>query len=674
MLAPSIQIERAIPGFDFDLNGKPLVPTDAKSLYSFGHLIRTFESEILTLFSRGLLSGTTHTCIGQEICQISVVRALDHPDDAVLSTHRNHGHFLTYSGDFIGLLGEVMGRECGVCGGIGGSQHLAYRHFHSNGVQGGMTAIATGLAFGRKRRNSRGIVTCFIGDGTLGQGLVYESLNLSSVWQVPVLFVVEANGIAQTTEIAQTLGGSIAARGAAFGLRTWCLDDSDPDICERTADVVRAVRSTSTPGFLIVNTRRLGPHSKGDDLRDQSEMQGIRERDPLTRLGLTLDPNERRTCEARNAAFVASLVELATESPVASSPAPPVPRFNRLRSFAPGDCETSRSTTTVRASLNDALSRLLADDRRILLGEDLHDPYGGAFKVTAGLSTAYPDRVLSTPISEAGVVGAAIGLAGDGFRPIVEVMFADFITLAFDQIYNHAVKFPGMFEHADIPLVIRTPAGGRRGYGPTHSQNPESLACAVPGLIVVFPSHRHRSGQLLSIASNQCNSPVLFLEHKLLYGEREDSADYVPLDPAPEDRGAELFPTLVRPRENPDLTLVTYGGMLPTVEAVADALEAEELSVEIVVPSLLQPLPRRTLVERLMACSQIAIVEEAPRGPGPGSELASFLCESRYRGRIRRFAPEPVPIPAARSLESEVLITERSLKEQLVSYVLSTGD
>ena len=155
-----------------------------------------------------------------------------------------------------------------------------------------------------------------------------------------------------------------------------------------------------------------------------------------------------------------------------------------------------------------------------MLGEDLHDPYGGAFKVTAGLSTDFRGRVISTPISEAGVVGAAIGLALAGFRPIVEIMFADFVTLAMDQIYNHAVKFPGMFTTCEVPLVIRTPSGGRRGYGPTHSQSPENLlyggARPDGG---VRQATGTTSAQLLATAAIEWRYPVVFLEHKLLYGE-----------------------------------------------------------------------------------------------------------------------------------------------------------
>jgi TPP-dependent pyruvate/acetoin dehydrogenase alpha subunit len=189
---------------------------------------------------------------------MAVVRALSDPDDAVLSNHRNHGHFLTYSGDFQGLVAEIMGREDGVCGGRGGSQHLAFRHFHSNGVQGGMTAIGAGMALARKRRGSSGIVAALIGDGTLGQGLVYEALNLAGVWNAPLLMLVENNGIAQTTLTRETIAGSIEARGAAFGLPVWRHADDDPELFAKVEAVVAAMRRSGGPGFLVLDTMRLG--------------------------------------------------------------------------------------------------------------------------------------------------------------------------------------------------------------------------------------------------------------------------------------------------------------------------------------------------------------------------------------------------------------------------------
>ena len=197
---------------------------------------------------------------------------------------------------------------------------------------------------------------------------------------------------------------------------------------------------------------------------------------------------------------------------------------------------------------------LLKNPDVIVLGEDLHDPYGGAFKVTTGLSTEFPGRVISTPISEAGIVGSAIGLALAGFRPVVEIMFADFVTLAMDQICNHAVKFPGMFDGVSVPLVIRTPSGGRRGYGPTHSQSPENLMAGVPGLTVLFPSPRHDSGQLLTRATIDWPYPTVFFEHKLLYGAMQDPAGYTALPADAADPGADAVSDVVarRRRRRPD--------------------------------------------------------------------------------------------------------------------------
>jgi 2-oxoisovalerate dehydrogenase E1 component len=661
-----------VPDIEHDGHGKPLLPLESAGLYRFGHLIRLTEQLLLDLFSKGLLSGTTHTCLGQELCQMSIVRALDDADDVVLSNHRNHGHFLTYSGAFEALVCEIMGRQTGVCGGIGGSQHIAFRHFHSNGVQAGMTAIGAGIALARRMRHSSAIVTCFVGDGTLGEGLLYESLNLASVWRVPMLFVVEDNGIAQTTPTDRTIGGSIAARGAAFGLRTWELDDARPDFLASAEDVVRTVRAVREPGFLVIRTARLGPHSKGDDLRDPAELDAIGRRDPLVRLGETLEPAVRAAIDARNQQYVRDLLERAMRAPESRCDTPRPHIFQLPRRPAPTSTSTPSpdGARNVRASLNASLRRLLETRTDVvLLGEDLHDPYGGAFKVTAGLSTDFAGRVISTPISEAAVVGAGIGLALAGFRPIVEIMFADFISLAMDQIYNHAVKFPGMFDHAHVPLVIRTPAGGRRGYGPTHSQSPEGLLAAVPGLTVVFGSHRHDVGELLAAAVIDWRYPVVFLEHKLLYGEAQQQGDYEVIRPDPDDPGADLFPTLTRARTQPDLTLVAYGGMLPVVERSAQALEAEDFIVEIVSPSLVHPLPKRTLLNSLRHRQRVAIIEESPAGPGFGSELAAALLESRFSGRLTRMAPVPVPIPAARSLEAQVLPDERRLFDGLVQFV-----
>jgi len=316
--------------FERDQNGRPVIADTPAQLYAFGSLIREVEQALLDLFSRGQLSGTTHTCLGQELCQMAVVRVLRDPGDAIFSNHRNHGHFLTYSGNCLGLLAEIMGREDGVCKGLGGSQHILYRGFHSNGVQAGLTAVAVGNALRRKLAGETGITAAFIGDGTLGEGLLYESLNLASVWQVPVLFVVENNRIAQTTPAPSTIaGGTILLRGKAFGLSCWCFNDDDPDFFQRVEGVLETVRSLNAPGFLVINTDRLGPHSKGDDLRSAGELGAAAERDPLNRLLQALPPDRVEAAEQR----VASLLAQALEK-CASAAEMPLDEFLRVTGVA----------------------------------------------------------------------------------------------------------------------------------------------------------------------------------------------------------------------------------------------------------------------------------------------------------------------------------------------------
>ncbi len=659
-----------LPGFERDAHGKPIIGLAPEDLYAYGHLIRSSELLVLDLFSRGLVSGTTHTCLGQELSALAVVRALTHPEDAALSNHRNHGHFLGYSGEFVGLVAEIMGRKAGVCGGQGGSQHLVWRHFHSNGVQGGMTGIGAGLALARKLHGSGAIVAAMIGDGTLGQGLLYEAMNLASVWSVPFLVVVENNGISQTTEPHQNLGGDIQARGAAFGLQTWRVDDAAPDFFVRVAAAVLQVRESQRPGFLVIDTRRMGPHSKGDDLRDAAVVEAIRARDPLAAMGRRLPDALRTGIEERNAAFIERVRVAANASPEALADPSPEHIFDRaaeLQGPTPSYPDVVEGAS-VRLGINAALNHLLANHpETLLLGEDLHDPYGGAFKVTQGLSTTYPGRVISTPISEAGITGAAIGLAMDGFRPILEIMFADFLSLCMDQLYNHAVKFPGMFPDVTVPLIMRTPSGGRRGYGPTHSQSPENIFTAIPGLTVLFGSQRHDVARLLVDAARRWPYPTLFLEHKLLYGETMAAGDFEVLAADPDDLAAHLFPTLLRRRPEADLTLVTYGGMLPVVEEAALRLEAEEeLRVDIIVPSLLSPLPRRTLLAHLMNSERVVIAEESHHEFGIGAEIAASLLEAGYQGQALRIGTPPVPIASARSLERQILPDAERLVEDIL--------
>ena len=320
--------------------------------------------------------------------------------------------------------------------------------------------------------------------------------------------------------------------------------------------------------------------------------------------------------------------------------------------------------TTVLGSLNAGLrAALAADERVIVLGEDVLDPYGGAFKVTRGLSTEFPDRVLATPISEAGIVAAATGLALRGLRPVVELMFADFLFLAGDQIVNHAAKYRAMFnEQVRVPLVIRTPAGGRRGYGPTHSQSLEKHFLGVPGLWVVAPHALLDPGALLRQAID-LDDPVLFVEHKIGYGEplRSELPDYETVRLAD---AASPFPTLrLEPRGPTDGLLLCYGGMTqPALDAAAALREREKLAFGLVVVSQLSPTPASHLETILAEAAPAAVVtiEEAPAEGGWGAEMIATIeriRDARGLGAIasRRVGAQATPIPSARDLEDAVL-------------------
>jgi len=247
--------------------------------------IRRFEQLLLDQFALGRIGGTTHTCIGQEIAAVGITAALDRSRDCVFSNHRGHGHFLAYCGEIFALLAEILGRPDGVCGGRGGSQHLHLRNFYSNGVQGGTVGNAVGVALAEKKRRSGAITCVWLGDGTFGEGLVYEAMNIASLWKLPIAFLVEQNGIAQTTPTELQMAGSVAGRCASFGIPIAEISGIDLDQTLAAARrVIDAVRAEQRPHCLVSHAIRLGPHSKGDDTRDAAMLQAAWAKDPVLRL------------------------------------------------------------------------------------------------------------------------------------------------------------------------------------------------------------------------------------------------------------------------------------------------------------------------------------------------------------------------------------------------------
>ena len=267
-------------------------------LYRQLFTIRTFETLLLEKFSTGVFHGTTHTSLGQESNAVGVLSQIDE-NDVVVSNHRCHGHFLAYGGDPLALFAELMGKPEGVCGGVGGSQHLHWKNFYSSGVQGGTVAMAAGMALAEKQLNPDTIVVDFMGDGTLGEGIVYECLNMISLWRAPILIVLENNHIAQTTPSNQAIAGDIPARFEAFNIPAAQIDTSDIlEILPVARELIEKVRSEQAPQALIIETARLGTHSKGDDTRTPEALQKLWEtRDPITIHAKRLSEKEREDIE-----------------------------------------------------------------------------------------------------------------------------------------------------------------------------------------------------------------------------------------------------------------------------------------------------------------------------------------------------------------------------------------
>ena len=251
-------------------------------LYKQMYTIRKTEETLLSLFSEGVLYGTVHTCIGQEACAVGVINALDRSKDVIWSTHRGHGHFIAYCDEVEALIAEIMGKATGVCGGFGGSQHLHKRNFYTNGILGGTVPCAVGSALAEKEKKSDAIVCVFLGDGALGEGVVYESFNIASLWKLPIVFILEHNKYAQSTPSHLEHAGNLNKRAQPFDIPTTEINSKDiTEIYNSACEVITLVREHKQPHFLIIHTYRLSPHSKGDDFRPDDEIEYYRKQDIL---------------------------------------------------------------------------------------------------------------------------------------------------------------------------------------------------------------------------------------------------------------------------------------------------------------------------------------------------------------------------------------------------------
>jgi len=286
-------------------------------LYKKMLLIRYFEEGVLKLFEQGKLFGTTHAYIGQEANAVGVITNL-RAKDTVVSNHRCHGHYITHKQNPYALLCEMMGKKDGLCSGRGGSQHICDTNFFSNGVQGGIMPLAAGLAFSEKFNKTDNIIAVFIGDGTLGEGVLYETLNIVSKWELPLLIVVENNRYAQSTKIELTLAGKIKDRFTAFNIDTQELDTFNVSKIHQVSSImINKIRKSNKPNCLILNTYRFASHSKSDDGRSQSEVEKWKRKDPLIIAEKEIDNNVVEDIQSEIRNLISNEIQMAIEAPMA---------------------------------------------------------------------------------------------------------------------------------------------------------------------------------------------------------------------------------------------------------------------------------------------------------------------------------------------------------------------
>jgi pyruvate/2-oxoglutarate/acetoin dehydrogenase E1 component/TPP-dependent pyruvate/acetoin dehydrogenase alpha subunit len=627
-------------------------------------LIRAFEEALARIYADGELpTETVHLSIGQEATAVGVCFAL-RGDDAMTTTHRGHGHMLAKGADLEAMMAELLGKETGLCRGKGGSMHVteaAIGALGANGIVGAPYLIAAGAALAARQEGGDRIAVAFSGDGATNQGMFHEALNFAAVLQLPTVFVVENNFYGEFTPLSRHAGiRRLADRAAAYGFPGVTVDGNDVwAVYTAMQDAVSRARLGKGPTLLECLTYRWHGHMEGEKVpyRDPAEIELWRTRCPIRRLEGELEASGALSADDL-AAIQATAQELVGEALSFARLSAEPPEIALTKDvFAPDPVElyqpgaphaTTREISTSQALFEALAEEMARDERVFLLGEDVST--GGYFAVTVGLAEEFgPHRVLDTPISEYAIVGAAVGAAMSGRRPVAEILFSDFITTCMDPIVNQAAKLRYMSGgQYMLPLVIRTPGGGGIGMAAQHSQSLEAWLTGIPGLIIMAPGTPYDAKGLLK-AAIRSNNPVLFFENKLLY---------TAIAPIPEED--TIVPIGVAEVKNPgdDVTLVAIGAMVGPALDAAETLAREGISVEVVDPRTLVPCDWATIVRSVVKTGRLVVAEPGVLTHGFGAEVVARVTEVALRALRtppRRVAGVDVPIPYNRALENAAL-------------------
>jgi len=647
--------------------------------------IRSFEEKVMDLLSRDIVKGASHLYVGEEAVAVGAIAAI-REDDYITSTHRGHGHCIAKGGDLKLMLAELCGKATGYCKGRGGSMHIAdvsAGNLGATGIVGSNIPVATGAGLSIKMRGTDQIVLCFFGDGAANTGAFHESVNLASIWKLPVIYVCENNLYGMSVAVNRAFPfKDIAERAKGYNIPGFIADGMDVlDVKRVVSEAVARARKGEGPTLVECKTYRFYGHSRSDArvYRTREEERKWRARDPIVNFrkklieeGILTEEQARKLEED-----VVREVEEA-EKFALSSPYPKVDTlYDGLYTDLYVDPETSIENLSKAKQLGlkmrrvryvDALNEALReemrrDERVFLMGEDIA-LYGGAYQVTRELYKEFGlERVRDTPISEAAIAGAAAGAAMTGLRPVAEIMYIDFSTIAMDQIVNIAAKNRYMFGgKSKVPVVYRTQGGAGRGIAAHHSQSLEAWYVHVPGIFVVMPSTPFDAKGLLKTCIRDDN-PVIFIEHKMLYrieGEIPEQEYTVPLGVADVKR------------EGTDVTVIAYSRMVHFALEAAEELAEEGISVEVVDPRTLKPLDIDTILNSVKKTNRAVVVYEGYKTCGVGAEIATQIMEKGFDyldAPVVRVAGEDVPIPMSPVLEEAAIPSKEKIIEAVKKII-----
>ncbi len=647
--------------------------------------IRALENNIANLLGKDLLKGASHLYAGQEAVAVGAVAAL-RDDDLITSTHRGHGHAHAH-GDKVAktpeakqmhynkMMAEVLGKSGGYCKGKGGSMHIAdveHGNLGATGIVGGNIPVAVGAALAQKLQGNDRVVVCFFGDGASNTGNFHESLNMASLWDLPVVFVCENNQYAMSVPWAKASKlPDVASRACAYGIPGEVVDGMD--VLAVRGAVVKAVeraRRGEGPSLIEAKTYRWFGHSHSDPraYRTREEEAEWKKHDPITVMKADLQAVKMLSDEEFEALENAAGAKLEKAMSYSEASAEPEPKEVETDVLAPSkmtaaDVEAERQLRerirqagdqvrqiSYAQALQEAMQEEMQKDPRVfIMGEDV-GLYGGAYGATRDLYKEFGNlRVLDTPISEATIGGAAVGAAMAGLRPVAEIMYVDFTPLAMDQIANQGAKNRYMFGgKTTVPMVIRTEGGAGRAIAAHHSQSLESLWTHFPGIYVVMPSTPYDAKGLLKAAIRDDN-PVMFIEHKMLYKEK---------GPVPEEEYVIPFGVADIKRPGKDITLVTYSRMVYRSLEAAAKLAEEGIDVEVIDLRTLKPLDIGTIVASVEKTGRLVCVTESYENTSFINEVMAQVNEQAFDwldAPMVRVAAANVPVPRAEILEDQAI-------------------